>query len=184
MLEYKQSTQIRVPIRLLSATNTGVAGVLYSAITVSIKKADGTVSAFVPTAGQWAEATTGAFFQTGTYDLIVPSSYTDQVGPFVVAVVAGGANPAIGAFKIIANENGDIYSAVSTVQTTTNAISSIVTLLQKVEQNHWKIVTTGPDANKLVIYDNDGVTPLLKFALFDGAGNSTFINPFERVPTS
>lgn len=57
----------------------------------------------------------------------------------------------------------------------------ILTLLQKYEEGRWKIFTTGADVNRLVIYDTDGTTPLIKFDLKDAAGSPTFVNPFERV---
>ncbi len=45
-----------------------------------------------------------------------------------------------------------------------------------------KIHTTGPDANRLVVYDVDGVSVLAKFDLFDASGSPSTSSPFERVP--
>jgi hypothetical protein len=46
----------------------------------------------------------------------------------------------------------------------------------------WKIQTSGPDANRLVMFRRDGSTVLKKFDLKDSAGSPTFTNPFQRIP--
>jgi hypothetical protein len=46
----------------------------------------------------------------------------------------------------------------------------------------WKIFTSGPDINRLVIYKADGVTVLKKFDLLSQAGFPTTTNPFSKVP--
>lgn len=45
----------------------------------------------------------------------------------------------------------------------------------------WQIFTSGPDANRLVIYRQD-TTVLKKFDLFDKDGLPTAVNPFRREP--
>lgn len=52
--------------------------------------------------------------------------------------------------------------------------------LKEWAQGSWQIQTTGPDANKLIIYGTDGVTVLHKFALTDQNGNPTSTNVFKR----
>lgn len=46
----------------------------------------------------------------------------------------------------------------------------------------WQIFTSGPDANRLVLYRADGVTVLKKFDLADAAGAATSINPYRKTP--
>lgn len=46
----------------------------------------------------------------------------------------------------------------------------------------WQVFTTGPDANRIVLYKADGVTVLKKFDLADAAGAATTNNPFRRTP--
>jgi hypothetical protein len=54
---------------------------------------------------------------------------------------------------------------------------------QKMLEGRWKIHISGPDANRMVFYDVDGITPLKKFDLFQSDGvTPTVINPFERKP--
>ena len=61
--------------------------------------------------------------------------------------------------------------------------ADLITTLVNIETGKWEIKTSGPDANKLIIYAQDGVTPLYKFQLFDSSGTPTSTNPFKRVPS-
>ena len=63
-----------------------------------------------------------------------------------------------------------------------SSVLSLVTQLQKIETGAWKIHSFGLDINRLVIYDVDGTTPLLKFDLKDPSGDPTYVNPFSRTP--
>jgi hypothetical protein len=45
----------------------------------------------------------------------------------------------------------------------------------------WRIFTSGPDANRLIIYAVDG-SVLKKFDLFDSGGAATSINPYSKEP--
>lgn len=73
--------------------------------------------------------------------------------------------------------------AIPAIQTTVNATATDVAILKSYEQGRWKVVTTGPDANRLVLYSPiDNVTPLIKFDLKDNTGAPTSLNPFERYP--
>jgi len=56
------------------------------------------------------------------------------------------------------------------------------TQLRRLMEGRWKIFTTGPDSNKLVLYSNDGSTVLQKWDLKDNLGSPTSVNIFERVP--
>ena len=46
----------------------------------------------------------------------------------------------------------------------------------------WTIFTTGPMANQLVCYDDDGLTPLYTFDLRSAYGMPTTLNPYTRDP--
>lgn len=60
-------------------------------------------------------------------------------------------------------------------------VDSISTILQY-SQGRWKIHTSGPDANRLVIYEEDGTTVVRKFDLTDSGGSPTTTSPYERTP--
>lgn len=62
------------------------------------------------------------------------------------------------------------------------AIQDDVTALRSWTEGRWKIHTSGPDANRLVLYQPDGTTVLAKFDLKNAAGAATTVNPYERVP--
>ena len=49
--------------------------------------------------------------------------------------------------------------------------------VKKIESGRWKIVN-----NQMLFYDNDGVTPILTFDLFDELGLPTMNNVLERKP--
>ena len=49
--------------------------------------------------------------------------------------------------------------------------------IRKYLTNRWKI-----ENNQLIVYDDDGVTPILTFDLFDKAGQPTEVNVYERKP--
>ena len=51
-----------------------------------------------------------------------------------------------------------------------------VKTIRKILSNNWEIKD-----NKLIIYDDDGVTPLLTFNLYDKLGNPTELNVYKRV---
>jgi hypothetical protein len=61
-------------------------------------------------------------------------------------------------------------------------VGGVLSALQKYEEGRWKIHDSGPDANRLVLYDVDGVTAIRKFDLKDIAGVATSTTPAERVP--
>src|SRR5574343_432192 len=78
----------------------------------------------------------------------------------------------------VANLDADVSAVASNVTSTL----TIVQVLQKYEEGRWKIHTTGGDAKRLVLYETDNTTPLLKFDLKDSTGGATFAEPFERLP--
>lgn len=61
------------------------------------------------------------------------------------------------------------------------SLDEVLTLLQY-ETGRWKIFTTGPDANRMVFYEDDGVTVLKKFDLFDSSGSPAVTAVLERDP--
>lgn len=161
-MEVKNNTATRVPVRLVNSVGVAQTGVLYGAVSASVRKADGTVSILSVGAGDWSEKTTGAFASQGWYDLLIPGSALNQDGILTYAVGASGAVTYVDAVQVTAFDDADIYRNVT---------------------GRWKIHSSGPDANRLVVYDDDGVTPLRKYDLKDIDGNAAFRSVFERTPT-
>jgi hypothetical protein len=208
MLEYKQSVAKFVPVRIFDAGGEPVTGIGFGTVTAAIQKADGSSTTVTVTVADWSEITTGAFSGAGMYLLKLSASALDQPGLLTYAVATPGNKIYIGAVKVVANEEVDTFgrlgapvlssisadiagvktdvagvnSTVGGLSAGLTSIQTVVNLLQKYEEGRWKIHITGVDANRLVLYDTDDVTPLLKFDLKDSGGAATFINPFERVP--
>ncbi len=61
-------------------------------------------------------------------------------------------------------------------------VLSYVDLVRKISIGKWSVVTSGPDENRLVLYDLDGTTVIAKFNLTDASGNPTTDQPYTRTP--
>lgn len=112
MIEVKQSVARWLPVRIFNSTGDPVAGVLYSAITASVMKADHTITSFSVASGDWFEATTSSFNASGTYMIQIPASVLDQPGPLEYAISTASYKVFIGAVKVVANEEVDTYSRI------------------------------------------------------------------------
>ena len=71
---------------------------------------------------------------------------------------------------------------IDNIDVPSSTIAADVSILKTIETGKWKIFTSGPDANRLVLYDVDETTPLYKFDLADSVGTPTTTNPFSRTP--
>ena len=167
----RQSTAVRIPVRCLNNTGIGVTGLLpidFSDGTtqgnVTVVKSDGTLAAI-------ALINLTNFFEIdalaapGLYHVLVPLTATNLVGTMQLSVL-----PDAGAF----------LGTVATAQVESIAVDN--ELIRKITTNKWQIFTSGPDANRLVVFEDDDITPLVKFDLKDAAGSATTTNPFTRIP--
>lgn len=208
MIEYKQSVAAFVPVRIFDQGGVPQNGIAFGSVQAAIQKSDGSTAVISVTITDWTEITTGAFNGAGVYALKLPASVMNLTGYLTFAVTTPGNKIHVGAIKIVANEEVDTFtrigapvgasisadianvdSDVAAVQASVTALAagqatilSVVELLKKYEEGRWKIHISGPDANRLVLYDTDDITPLLKFDLKDSGGAATFVNPFERLP--
>jgi len=57
------------------------------------------------------------------------------------------------------------------------AVQADLVLIRKIERGRWRIVD-----EEMIIYDEDALTPLLRFALKDIDGIPSNVNIFERIP--
>ncbi len=167
----RKGTSIRYPVRLTNSSGTGVTGIATSSISdgttagnVTFVRGDGTLVSIALSAGS-------NFFEVsaakapGLYHVLVPSSATGVLGACQLCVF-----PSV----------SDFVGAVFTADIET--VSADAELTRKITTNRWKIATSGAEANRLVIYDDDGTTVWKRFALKDSVGDPTFVNPFERSP--
>lgn len=167
----RKDTEIRLPVRCINNTGTGIVGLLPTDITdgttvgnVTIVKGDSSIASIALVSPvNWIEIDPIA--APGLYHVVVPDTHTDIEGSLQLSVL-----PSAVAF----------LATVITAQV--EIISEEIDLIKKISTNRWKIFTSGIDANRLVIYDDDEVTPILKFDLKDAASAATTTNPFERDP--
>lgn len=115
--------------------------------------------------------------------------------PVVYVVDGGSALPADVryVYGTIA-PGGSVYGVQTSLQALNDNVAQLdarvqmamefLSLLNKLEFGRWKIETTGPDANHMIFFDEDGTTPIAKFALKDAMGNPTFRSVMEREPVS
>lgn len=204
MIEVKRNISARLPVILVDSANSPVAGVAFGAVTATVEKADGTTQAVTVTVSDWAENTTGAFNGAGKYTILLPASALDTNGTLSYAVKVASALIYVNVIKVVANEEADTYTAVAGVQTTVDsaatqagldAVNDNISILDARVQSQedqintifqftagrWKIFSTGPDANRIVYYEEDGITVVAKFDLKDLTGSPTYQAAFERV---
>lgn len=72
--------------------------------------------------------------------------------------------------------------ATSVLQTAIGTLQADTTRIKKLTVGKWEIFTGGPDANRMVFYDTDNTTVLLKVDLLDANGVPTTVNPYTRIP--
>ncbi len=162
---FKVGSTPKIIVRLVDSQGAPVLGKTAVNITASSADPAGTVAAI---AGfTFVELTTGTFASQGYY-VMGATIPTSSVGTWTVDIACAGA------------QNWTAQYLVSTYLW--DDIKTDTTLIRKVQTNRWKIFVSGPNANKLIVYDDDATTPLLTFNLKDSTGAATFVNPFERAP--
>lgn len=82
----------------------------------------------------------------------------------------------------IETQTTDISDRLADLESKLDSQAVIISTLLQFSTGRWKVHTSGPDANRIVYYSDDGVTALAKFDLKDMGGSPTFAAAFERVP--
>lgn len=123
------------------------------------------------------------------------SVYKDDTGANVMPVptiteIGGGlykftptlpANPAR-ALVYVLNTGGNLPANYFRLVRPEDWNDDFINDLMDVALGKWQIFNSGPDANRLVLYKQDGVTVLKKFDLRDLSGNPSITNVFQRLP--
>lgn len=165
----RRSTAVRVPLVLLSSSGTPVTGMTAANINGGVGrvvKANGTVTSLALSGSNFFEI--DSVNCAGLYHVLLGTGNTDVLGPLQVIINPNALEFITSRIAVGVEDFGVIYNAT--------------VALQKLGLNKLKIATTGPEANRLCIYDDDGVTILYRFDLKDSAGLATTVNPFERDP--
>lgn len=219
----RKDTAVRLPVRLINpTTGAAVTGMLPADISngtvgsVTLAKSDGTTADIaLVNSTNWFEVHSTKM--PGLYHVLVPSSATNLVGSFALAVLPAAAAFLATTITACVESTGAGVDALSGVPSSLTAIAStqsahttslggivttqsshttslggIVTTqsahsltltdLKDIGIGKWQVFTSGADANRLVLYRQDGSTVLKKFDLKDSVGDPTYINPFARNP--
>lgn len=99
-----------------------------------------------------------------------------------VNTVSTNVNGLVTAVSDLTSDVADLTTTVDGLSSNVTDIASKVQDLHDIELGKWQIFTTGPDANRLVLYKPDGTTVIKKFDLKNADGVLTFVNPLSRTP--
>lgn len=131
---------------------------------------------------------------TGQVGLLTFDTYVNDLGAAVTqpsfTEIGGGAyfftpvfaNPNRGIVYIVNSGAGATPARVARFMRPEDWTTDDISTLLKYQEGRWKVFTSGPDANRLVIYDTDNVTVLKKFDLLDNTAAPGVFNILERTP--
>jgi hypothetical protein len=80
--------------------------------------------------------------------------------------------------RTISPDSGNVEVVFQVTSQGINLQSDDIATIKKLNQNRWKILN-----NQLIIYDDDGVTPIRTFDLKNAAGEPAEQDVYERQPT-
>jgi len=167
MLIARKDKTVTIPVILLNVLNNPVTGMTIANLNdttganrIGIVKADGVCASLTLTGSTWTEI--DAIRAPGLYHVDLAGADTNQIGSLVLIVRASA---------------GEFRTSYASISVEEYHLASLIA------KNSWKIHTTGPDANKLVIYDDDAPVPgtvLMKFNLKDNVDAPSTSSVFER----
>jgi hypothetical protein len=95
----------------------------------------------------------------------------------VWALLGPSGNTTLASLESAATQALAAATGIGVVDVKVDDIAAQVAIVKQVETGRWKIAS-----NVLTVYAQDGVTPLVQFALKDAGGAPTMTDVFERVP--
>jgi hypothetical protein len=117
-IELKQSESKRVLVRAFdSTTKASKTGLVFGDVSATVWKSDNTTQVVTVDGTTWEEETNGDFLNTGTYTLTLSALNLNTVGELGLAITATGCDKVVRDFKVVANEEVDTYTAISTIPT-------------------------------------------------------------------
>jgi trimeric autotransporter adhesin len=78
--------------------------------------------------------------------------------------------------------NGTVSTDIATAISDISDVAVIAHRIQVLKEGKWKIFTSGPDENRLVLYEADGTTVAQKWELKNSAGALSSSEVYERTP--
>jgi hypothetical protein len=70
---------------------------------------------------------------------------------------------------------GAEFYILSDAEVSIAVLSEYIEIVKKIEENNWELKN-----NQWIVYNDDGVTPLITFNCYDAVGNLTMENIFKR----
>jgi len=107
-----------------------------------------------------------------TKDGIIETQYAQHITNGIYVIEFTDKNIKHGIVRLVTQN----YLAEKFIHLCRSVVKPISELSKKILSNNWEIKN-----NQLIIYDDDGVTPLLVFNLYDKLGYPTELNVFKRV---
>lgn len=113
-MDIKQSTQIKVPVRLVNTSDGGgTTGVTYGQVSCYFQKQGGASTQKVLSAGDWTEV--DAANMPGVYDLTLSAMDTDTVGFLKYSVGKAGVLTYLGLLQVTSTLLNDLAAALSNI---------------------------------------------------------------------
>lgn len=164
--EVRQGAGQTFVVSLRGARGVAITGVVPGNVTLEVFKL-GVLTSRALTAPEIAHVA------AGRYRVTLPAGDFDTPGALRVVLTdaVSGATA-----TMIANVVTVIGSDLATTLT---AVTTALTLVRQIQANRWRVDT---NTRRLVIYDDDGVTPLRTFELLDDTGLPQATRVFERRP--
>lgn len=175
--EVKQNTAVTISVFMQSVVDaTGIPG-LAAIMIVNMKKSGGAFAVIAPTIVDKG---------SGWYDIPLTIGNTDTLGSLTFHITAAGfasANDEVQLLVIAIDKADAVHMGVSSLSGIDTLVTGVAALMTVTDEIHkaaygrWKIVGT-----QLIIYDDDGTTPLQTFDLKDDTGTPSSTKIYERVP--
>jgi hypothetical protein len=182
-MEIKNGTSFKVPVKVADLlTGAGVTGIAYGTPIVRIQKQGGSVYTKTLAGSDWTEIDSS--YMPGVYDLNLSSGDTDTNGFLKYAVDVSGSNIFVGVMEIVANVASDNYARLG-VPSSGSIAADLASIKidtiksRKVLEGKWKIDTS---TDTFTVYDTDGTTTLMSFAIKDNTGSPSSTQIYERDP--
>lgn len=163
-----QNTTERIYFETLDPVQSAITN-----IDLEVIRSDGTTEVTVPMAEL---GSSGIYFA----DINLPN-----LGNYILRVVSPDVlNPEAQHAVVIASTDSvidvvkEVLTIVESIEITADNIDTCVQLMKKMCTNRMQIDET---VNELIVYDDDSVTPLVRFPLRDVNGLPTSVNIFEAL---
>lgn len=113
------------------------------------------------------------FVSAGRYKIILPTTDFDTLGDLRLKLTdAVSGATAIVTAAVVASTAADAATSAA-------AADAKALIIRKIQTNRWKV---DAGLKQFIVYDDDGVTPLYVFDIYDDTGVATSTRIYERVP--